>query len=182
MSYGRIPDEEDDQLHSAENEAPITGSNPAASAYVDSGFGGHFLLDDNVETYDNPLIVDLNPKQSKMLKLTSQQGEPIIPKPVSNPPKKDILNPKNKVCQPCNREFNRRQAFVEHCRTVHGMKIRFAKAAAGTTIINAKAFANSQKEAAAAAALAATSTPQKHATSPTSEFSSPTSGGTSATG
>ena len=88
MSYGRIPDEEDDRLHSAENEAPITGSNPAASAYVDSGFGGHFLLDDNVETYDNPLVVDLNPKQSKMLKLTSQQGEPIIPKPVSNPPKK----------------------------------------------------------------------------------------------
>ena len=120
MSYGRIPDEEDDQLHSAENEAPIAGSN--AYAMADSGFGGHFLLDDNVETYDNPLIIDapppINGKQSKInLKL-----EP-PPKPVSNPPKSDILNPKNKVCRPCNREFNRRQAFVEHCRTVHGMKI-----------------------------------------------------------
>ena len=51
MSYGRIPDEEDDQLHSAENEAPITGSNPAASAYVDSGFCGH--LDANVLASSN---------------------------------------------------------------------------------------------------------------------------------
>ena len=88
MSYGRIPDEQDDQLHSAENEAPpIGGSNTAAAyAIADSGFGGHFLLDDNVETYDNPL--DKN---------GSLQQLP-IPKPVANPPKKDILNPKNKVC------------------------------------------------------------------------------------
>ena len=53
MSYGRIPDEEDDQLHSAENEAPITGSNPAASAYVDSGFGGCLDLDANVLVSSN---------------------------------------------------------------------------------------------------------------------------------
>ena len=123
------------------------------------------MLDDNVETYDNPLdkhggplIVDVPNSRhgSKMLKLeaASQQLQQPITKPVANPPKKDILNPKNKVCQPCNREFNRRQAFVEHCRTVHGMKIRFAKAAAGATIINSKAFASQ----------AATSTPQKSTT------------------
>ena len=53
MSYGRIPDEEDDQLHSAENEAPITGSNPAASTYVDSGFCGHLDLDANVLASSN---------------------------------------------------------------------------------------------------------------------------------
>ena len=28
---------------------------------------------------------------------------------------------------PCNRDFNRRQAFVEHCRNVHNMKIKFTK-------------------------------------------------------
>ena len=28
---------------------------------------------------------------------------------------------------PCNRDFNRRQAFVEHCRNVHNMKIKFSK-------------------------------------------------------
>jgi hypothetical protein len=153
MSYGRIPDEQDDQLHSAENEAPIGGSNTAAAyAIADSGFGGHFLLDDNVETYDNPLDKHLivEAPNRKMLNLEASQQQPIA-KPVANPPKKDILNPKNKVCVPCNREFNRRQAFVEHCRTVHGMKIRFAKAAAGATIINSKAFANQT----------ATSTPQK---------------------
>ena len=37
----------------------------------------------------------------------------------------DIKNPRNKVCRPCNREFNRRQAFVEHCRNIHAMKIDF---------------------------------------------------------
>ena len=37
----------------------------------------------------------------------------------------DIKNPRNKACRPCNREFNRRQAFVEHCRNIHAMKIDF---------------------------------------------------------
>merc|ERR1711874_629737 len=98
-----------------------------------------------------PLIVDAPNRKMLKLEAASQQLQQPIAKPVANPPKKDILNPKNKVCQPCNREFNRRRAFVEHCRTVHGMKIRFAKAAAGSTIINSKAFASQ----------AATSTPQK---------------------
>jgi len=120
-----------------------------------------FLLDDNVETYDNPL---------------DKHGGPLIVdnpivKPVANPPKKDILNPKNKVCQPCNREFNRRQAFVEHCRTVHGMKIRFAKAATGATIINSKSFANQTPN----------STPQK-STIPSASTTSPSSGGSNSTG
>ena len=44
-----------------------------------------------------------------------------------NPPKTDVTNPKNKYCLPCNRDFNRRQAFVEHCRNVHSMKIKFTK-------------------------------------------------------
>ena len=53
MPYGRIPDDEDDQLHSAENKAPIMGSNPAASSYVDSGFCGHLYLDANVLVSSN---------------------------------------------------------------------------------------------------------------------------------
>ena len=126
--YGTIPEDEAETIESAPEIAP----NP------DYGFGGHFLLDDNnVETYDNPLEI--------VTTTTKQQGSPLIvdapkPKALPNPPKDDILNPKNKHCRPCNREFNRRQAFVEHCRTVHGMKIRFAKASSGTTIINTKAY------------------------------------------
>ena len=38
---------EDDPLHSAQKEAPILGSNPAASTYIDSGFSDHLLLDAN---------------------------------------------------------------------------------------------------------------------------------------
>ena len=53
MSYGRIPDEEDDQLNFAENEAPITGSNPAAFAYVNSGFGGYLDLYANLLASSN---------------------------------------------------------------------------------------------------------------------------------
>ena len=48
-------------------------------------------------------------------------------KNLPNPPRTDVTNPKNKYCLPCNRDFNRRQAFVEHCRNVHSMKIKFAK-------------------------------------------------------
>ena len=59
-------------------------------------------------------------------------------KSVPNPPRSDIVNAKNKYCKPCGRDFNRRQAFVEHCRTVHGMKIRFAKAPTGSTLIKSK--------------------------------------------
>ena len=124
QQYGMIP----------EDEAEIEPMEPLIQPQVDYGFGGgHFLLDDNnVETYDNPL--DNTTKQPIMIVDAPK------PKALPNPPKDDILNPKNKHCHPCNREFNRRQAFVEHCRTVHGMKIRFAKASSGTTIINSKAF------------------------------------------
>merc|ERR1712141_206374 len=126
QQYGMIP----------EDEAEIEPMEPLIQPQVDYGFGGgHFLLDDNnVETYDNPL--DNTTKQPIMIVDAPK------PKALPNPPKDDILNPKNKHCHPCNREFNRRQAFVEHCRTVHGMKIRFAKASSGTTIINSKAFSN----------------------------------------
>ena len=48
-------------------------------------------------------------------------------KKLPNPPKTDVTNPKNKYCLPCNRDFNRRQAFVEHCRNVHNMKIKLSK-------------------------------------------------------
>ena len=41
------------------------------------------------------------------------------------PPEDDIKNPRNKFCRACNRDFNRRQAFVEHCRNIHNMKINF---------------------------------------------------------
>ena len=41
------------------------------------------------------------------------------------PPVGDIKNPRNKFCRACNRDFNRRQAFVEHCRNIHAMKINF---------------------------------------------------------
>ena len=41
------------------------------------------------------------------------------------PPESDIKNPRNKFCRACNRDFNRRQAFVEHCRNIHAMKINF---------------------------------------------------------
>jgi hypothetical protein len=121
MSYGMIPEDEDVDVVSASDYG---------------GFGGHhFLLDDNiVETYDNPLDDNLTTPVVVV--------DPPKVKNLPNPPKSDILNPKNKYCKPCNREFNRRQAFVEHCRTVHGMKIRFAKANTGTTVINSKAFAN----------------------------------------
>ena len=123
-SYGMIPEDEDDSQ---------------AEADFSFGGGGHFLLDDNVETYDNPLEAM---KQPLIVDAPKTALLPVAQKPVSNPPKSDILNPKNKTCQPCNREFNRRQAFVEHCRTVHSMKIRFAKAATGTTIIDSKSFPN----------------------------------------
>merc|ERR1719232_2055443 len=94
-------------------------------------------------------------------------------KSLANPPKVDIVNPKNKYCKTCNREFNRRQAFVEHCRTVHGMKIKFAKAATGSTsIINTKLLATGNGQR-----TAAPSTPQKATNSPTSSTTSPLSTG-----
>jgi hypothetical protein len=45
--------------------------------------------------------------------------------PLTMPPEEDIKNPRCKLCRACNRDFNRRQAFVEHCRNIHGMKISF---------------------------------------------------------
>lgn len=44
---------------------------------------------------------------------------------MKNPPREDIINPKNKFCLPCNKDFQRRQGFVEHCRNVHKMTINF---------------------------------------------------------
>ena len=55
-------------------------------------------------------------------------------KKLPNPPKTDVTNPKNKYCLPCNRDFNRRQAFVEHCRNVHNMKIKLSKPVAPGTL------------------------------------------------
>lgn len=125
MSYGMIPEDEDDE--------PLPNSNESESMDYGFGGGGHFLLvdDNSVETYDNPL----EPASKQPLIVDAPKA-----KALPNPPRSDILNPKNKYCKPCNREFNRRQAFVEHCRTVHSMKIRFAKASSGATIINSKAF------------------------------------------
>ena len=57
VQYGSIPDDED------ENIIPGEEGNAQATDYGFGG-GGHFLLDDNVETYDDPLypkpmIVDI---------------------------------------------------------------------------------------------------------------------------
>merc|ERR1719323_1553209 len=93
-------------------------------------------------------------------------------KSLANPPKVDIVNPKNKYCKTCNRDFNRRQAFVEHCRTVHGMKIRFAKATSAATVINSKSF-NSPLGSTPKAAPASTSTSPA---TPTASNGSPASG------
>ncbi|XP_071743490.1 uncharacterized protein [Lepeophtheirus salmonis] len=74
------------------------------------GFGAHFLLDSNSSDSSSPT------------RGSSSNGPPIRP-----PPREDIINPKNKYCMPCNRDFNRRQAFVEHCRNVHRMTINFTR-------------------------------------------------------
>ncbi len=42
------------------------------------------------------------------------------------PTLEDIKDPRCKFCRACNRDFNRRQAFVEHCRNIHSMKINFS--------------------------------------------------------
>ena len=154
QQYGTIPEDEDQNIHlGAEVNNDVQ----------DYGFGGggHFLLDDNnVETYDDPMyekpmIVDIPNSKS-----------------LANPPKVDIVNPKNKYCKTCNRDFNRRQAFVEHCRTVHGMKIRFAKATSAATVINSKSF-NSPSGSTPKAAPTSTSTSPA---TPTANNGSPASG------
>ena len=72
------------------------------------GFGAHFLLDDD----NTPVTVDVD------------SG-------LNAPPDSDITNPRCKFCRTCNRDFNRRQAFVEHCRNVHKMKINLAPGSPG---------------------------------------------------
>ena len=79
-------------------------------------------------------------KPTKSLIQHKTTKQPRKSNPMPNPPEDDILNPRNKNCHPCNREFNRRQAFVEHCRNVHDIKIKFAKASSGTTFIDFKPF------------------------------------------
>jgi hypothetical protein len=75
------------------------------------GFGSHFMLNNGQEQENG----------------FTQQEARSPHKKLPNPPKTDVTNPKNKYCMPCNRDFNRRQAFVEHCRNVHNMKIKFTK-------------------------------------------------------
>lgn len=72
------------------------------------GFGQHFMTFDDSHDGAAP-----TPKVTKV--------------PGPKPSREDVMNPKMKTCLPCNREFNRRQAFLEHCRNVHGMKIAFSK-------------------------------------------------------
>ncbi len=113
QQYGAIPDEEAEMPDTVE-PATMIEENDSASL----NFGSHFLYDDNssVEQYDNPL---------------DESSIGVTGSSLPNPPKSDIQDPRNKYCQPCERDFNRRQAFVEHCRTVHNMKIKFAKSNSG---------------------------------------------------
>ena len=46
-----------------------------------------------------------------------------------NPPRADVVNPKNKHCAPCNMDFAKRGAFIEHCRNTHRMNIKMASSA-----------------------------------------------------
>ena len=84
----------------------------------DFSFGAHFMLDDDgQEQYLDPQVVQAPP----------------APQPeLATPSKADVQNPRNKHCTPCNREFNRRQAFVEHCRNVHKMNIKLASSKPAT--------------------------------------------------
>ena len=80
MQYGSIPEEDDENVLIADD------SNGAQAA--DYGFGGHFLLDDNVETYDDPLytkpmVVDI-PKVCRLCDLIDNV-------PISKMPTGDIM-------------------------------------------------------------------------------------------
>ena len=124
--YGRLPDSSTDQT------SPIRGAvTPAAQtgpiivdqgSAEDYGFGSHFMLDDDGQDDQymaEPPAVQVNHSLGDSF---GSAGRP----PLTNPPKADVQNPKNKFCSPCNRDFNRRQAFVEHCRNVHRMNIKLA--------------------------------------------------------
>ena len=102
LQFGRI----------ADDDVIITENADASSA---SGFGEHFMSADQ----DDSEISTADPLE------TATVPKPVVRLP--NPPKCDIVNPKNKFCLPCDKDFNRRQAFVEHCRTVHRLKLRFKK-------------------------------------------------------
>ena len=105
--FGRISDEEV-QIPEAANSASAAGSSAGIGLA-----GSHFLMaDDSVET---------NGKSPTSAARKTPNAA------LQNPSKSDIINPKNKYCRPCNRDFNRRQAFVEHCRTVHKLKLKFKR-------------------------------------------------------
>ena len=111
VQYGRIAD---DDVEIPEMNKPVDGSGGFGFA------GAHFMMNEGEgvegqEQFSDP--PEANPIVS--------HRKPVVALP--NPPKCDIVNPKNKFCLPCNRDFNRRQAFVEHCRTVHRLKLRFKR-------------------------------------------------------
>ncbi len=102
--FGRLPDDE------VMIEGYV-GGHPQQQGWHEQqeeemGFGSHFLLVENG---------DVGGRQ--------EQRHHVQPK--ATPPKSDVANPHCKFCRTCNTGFNRRQAFIEHCRNVHGMKIAF---------------------------------------------------------
>ena len=46
-----------------------------------------------------------------------------VPEELYSPSREDVFNTKCKYCRPCDKEFSRRQVFLDHCRNVHGMKL-----------------------------------------------------------
>lgn len=72
--------------------------------------------------------------------IADQEADPGVDlMPLANPPRSEIVDPRNKYCSVCNRDFNRRQAFVEHCRTVHKLKVEFKKPGTNKTPVTAAA-------------------------------------------
>merc|ERR1719206_10087 len=128
--YGRLPDSSTDQGE-LRASPPVRGAAiapapaPPGPIIVDQGsaedygFGSHFMdMDDGQDDqYIEPPAVQVNHSLGDTMSGRA---------PLANPPKADVQNPKNKFCSPCNRDFNRRQAFVEHCRNVHRMNIKLA--------------------------------------------------------
>jgi hypothetical protein len=95
VQFGRIPDDD--------VGIPTDGDRS-------TDLGSHFLMA-NASDSSTPEPAKKAPPQSAP---ASDRGKSAYG--LQNPPKCDIINPKNKFCLPCNHEFNRRQAFVEHCR------------------------------------------------------------------
>ncbi len=93
----------------------------------DYGFGSHFMVNDAGAGAGDGADVEMSAPPASQQRHQQQDPGPRL----AAPPKADVVNPRCKFCRVCNRDFNRRQAFVEHCRNVHGMKIKFAGGGSG---------------------------------------------------